>query len=310
MSKLKTYLVCVSHNNRVKGNLIFSQFINTENQKESNLLFIENGDIECFKIYNKQYGDAGNVKIFYSENSNKSKCINLLINKIPEKEALIICIDDDIKYHSSYTKKYQEVSDKKGVKFFFGGGLIVPDELMNLANEKYKLFYQGSQFTKNDEMFLNSKHTIFFGCNFSFYKSQWESVIGFDERFGPGSKYGIASQESTFQKKLIYKGYKPYFVIQNEVIHLPEESSYNLNQVKKRTTRNGLTHGFQSLLDTKSVFSYSFKNKVSTQVKSILLNIFRGNKIFLLRIYYLLGLMKSVIIYYRIENKDSIYKNL
>ena len=310
--KFNTYLICVSFNNREKGNCILQQFITSENAKESKLLFIENGSKKNYETYLRDYSDIPNVEIYFSESSNKAKSINYLIREfIKEKEALIICIDDDIEFPETFVSRYQEVAFAKGNSSFFGAGYSVPDSLKNLTLLKYKKLYQSSQFSKKDLVFQKSKSLIFLGFNYAFYKSQWLHVNGLDERFAPGSRYNLAAEESVFQKKLKYVGYEAYLVTNNKVVHLPEPESYNLESVKKRTKQNGFTHGFQFLINSTSVLKLDYFYKVSKMLKSLLEYKIKKRDIdFVHKYYYTKGYLKAAIVYLRIKNKNSIYHQL
>jgi hypothetical protein len=311
-SKFNTYLICVSFNNEEKGNCILQQFITSENARGSKLLFIENGSKKNYETYLKDYSNISNVEIYFSESSNKAKSINYLIREfIKEKEALIICIDDDIEFPGTFVSRYQEVAFAKGNNSFFGAGYSVPDSLTNLTLLKYKKLYQSSQFSKKDFGFQKSKELIFPGCNFAFFKTQWAYIRGFDERFGPGSNHKLAAQESVFQKKLKYVGYEAYLVTNNKVVHLPEPDSYNLESVKKRTKQNGFTHGFQFLINSTSVLKFDYFYKVGKMLKSLLEYKIKKRDIdFVHKYYYARGYLEAAIVYLRIKNKNSIYHQL
>jgi len=309
---LLTYLLCVSFNNFKKGENIIQQFINSNNKNQATLLLIENGSLENYNKYNEQFITEKSVELFYSKSPNKSKCLNYLINDvIKEDEALIICTDNDVKYPADFVKTYKETAFKAGKKYYFGGSMIVPKLYNKLVNQNYKNLYQLSQFSKADKDFKKSKRPIFLGANFAFFKSQWKRVYGFDERFSPGSKYGIAAQESTFQKKLLFVNYTPLFVSNNHVIHYPEEKSYQLDAVKKRTKQNGLTHGFSKLANSKSKLKLDYLFRVGGLLKSLIKSkSIKNNSIYMYKKYYLIGHLKALRIYFFCDNRCSIYNNL
>jgi hypothetical protein len=310
--EFNTYIICVSFKNKVKGNNILKQYISSQNLNKSKLLFVENGSKKNYETYINNYSNIHNVEIYFSESSNKSESINYLIREfIKEEEALIICIDDDIEFPDTFVSSYQEIAFSEGNKGFFGAAYTVPESLTNLTLTKYKKLYQGSQFSKIDDEFQKSNNLVFMGCNFAFYKTQWVYVRGFDERFGPGSKYKLAAQESVFQKKLKYVGYKACFVTNNKVIHLPDSESYKLESVKNRTKQNGFTHGFQFLINSSSFLKLDYFFKVSKMFKSLLIyKIKKRNIDFLSKYYYTVGYLKAAILYLIIDNKKSIYYQL
>ena len=310
--KINTYLICASYNNYKKGSHIINQFVNSDNNTRAQLLFVENGSEDNFKRYKEDFSKYEKVSLIYSESPNKAKCINILIaNYVSEEEALIICIDDDIDFPETFVKRYQEVAFEKGNKYFFGGGYKVPKELMSLADKAHKKMYQSSQFSKTDAAFLNAKRLIFFGCNFCFYKSQWVKVSGYDVRFGPGTRHNLGADESVFQKKMMFVGFKPYHVTNNEVIHYPAPKSYELKSVQKRTVHNGYTHGFSFLIESKTFFKLDFFYRLLGMIKSLIeYKLKRKEQKYLQKKYYTIGHFKALITFLKIDNKKSIYYNL
>ncbi|MGM0635476.1 MAG: hypothetical protein ACQESK_05385 [Bacteroidota bacterium] len=309
---INTYLICASYNNFKKGSHIIKQFVNSDNSTRSQLLFVENGCEDNFKRYKEDFGSFEKISLVYSESPNKSKCINTLIaNYVSKEEALIICVDDDIDFPETFVKRYQEVAFEKGNKYFFGGGYRVPNELMSLADKGHKKMYQPSQFSKTDAAFLNAKRLIFFGCNFCFYKSQWVEVRGYDVRFGPGTKHNLGADESVFQKKMMYVGFKPFFVTNNQVTHYPDAKSYQLESVQKRNIHNGYTHGFSFLIESKQFFKIDFFHRLSGMVKSLIeYKLKKQKQKYVQKKYYTIGHFKALVTFLRIDNRKSIYHNL
>lgn len=305
---ISTYLLCITHNNLAKGENIIKQFNNSENQKLAKLILVENGKRDYFNYYMSKYNNINELELCFFDLPNKSASLNFAINKlINEKEALIICIDDDIYFPSNFVLRYQKIAFKKGSNFYFGGSYTVPKKLMNLIDNRYKNMYQFSQLSKTDLAFQKSKSLMFLGFNFAFFKSQWTKVHGFDERFSPGSKYGIAAQESTFQKKLMYVGYSPFLVTNNQVIHYPEKGSYALKSAKNRTIQNGYTHGFFDLINDEGK---DYFLKLISNIKSLIINIIKNNKgKYVQKIYYIFGYIKALRLYILIDNKKSIFEN-
>lgn len=309
---INTYLICASYNNFKKGSHIIKQFVNSDNNTRSQLLFVENGCEDNFKRYKEDFGSFEKISLVYSETPNKSKCINTLIaSHINEDEALIICIDDDIDFPETFVKRYQEVAFEKGDKYFFGGGYKVPKELMSLADKAHKKMYQSSQFSKTDAAFLNAKRLIFLGFNYAFFKTQWSYVNGLDERFAPGSTYDLAADESIFQKKLMHVGFKPILVTNNQVIHYPDAKSYQIESVQKRNIHNGYTHGFSFLIESKQFFKIDFFYRLSGMVKSLIeYKLKKQKQKYVQKKYYTKGHFKALVTFLKIDNRKSIYHNL
>lgn len=307
-----TYLVCVSHDDRDKGTCIIKQFLNSENRNASKLLFIENGCQEKFKFYNTKFSENPEIDIFFINNPNKAISLNYLIkNKIPNNEDLILCIDDDVKIPNHFVIKYKEIAKKKGNTFFFGAGMIVDKKYNQLVNKDYRKLYQQSQFTKDDKIFCKIDDLMFLGCNYGFFKSQWHFVNGFDDRFAPGSKFKLGAEESVFQKKLKYAGFKPCYIENNQVIHHPNKNSYKVQATKKRTQNNGYTHGFQYLINSNKLLKYDYLYRLLGMVKSlIILKLRKKTGEYLHKKYYSIGYLKAFILYLKIKNKKSIYYRL
>lgn len=306
----KTYLICISFNSFTKAIGIITNFLNTDNKDFAELILVENGNKEYFKKYLDKFENENNLKIIYSETPNKSECLNRVITNIKDKEALIICIDNDIEFRNGFVRTYIETAIDKGNSFYFGGEVIVPKELSCLIKEDYKLLYQGSQSTKTSTYFIDNK-LPFLGANFCFFKSQWEHVGGFDERFGPGSQYGLAGQESTFQKKLKYVGYKPFFVFKNSIVHFPEKDSYTLKAIRQRTQINGFTHGFNFLTQKNKNKIIKYIYNLGGMMKAILKFKLNGqtNK-YVYKVNYFKGYIKSLLLFIKTKETNSIFRNL
>lgn len=312
MSLIDTFLICISHNNLKKGNYILNQYINSDNYIEGKLLFIENGSKKKYEAYKNNFKEHRNIEIYYSNNPNKAYCINYLIyDKIINDEALIVCIDDDISFPNDFLNNYKKVASNNKSIFFFGGSMKVDSDYNKYVEKNIISLYQQSQFSKSSQDFLKSKNMIFLGCNYAFFKSQWKWVNGLDERFGPGTEYGLAAEESVFQKKLKYVGYKPFFLNDVEVNHYPEIKSYNPVAVKERTKNNGYTHGFLKLINSNHIFKYDYLYQLGGMFKSILEFKFKNKKeSFLYKKHYCIGYLNAFLLYIKINNNESIFKGL
>src|SRR5690606_27869404 len=121
-------------------------------------------------------------------------------NRIPEEEALVILIDNDILFKKDFILNYYNAAIDKGNKYYFGGALEV--EVPNNIEELLIPYLSISATGKSDNAFIKQKNPMFLGCNYCVFKTQWKYVNGLDERFSAGSKYGLGADESIFQKKL------------------------------------------------------------------------------------------------------------
>jgi hypothetical protein len=284
--------------------------LNSENKKHAELILVENGNREYYHNYLKTYQTEKNLSIIFCDSPNKSKCLNEVVQKLTDN-SLIICIDNDIEFPDDFIAKYNKTAKLKGNKYYFGGALIVPDAYNKLINQKFLKLYQGSQLSRSDEDFISFKNGLFFGANFAFFKSQWTCVKGFDERFSPGSKYKLAGQESVFQKKLNYVGFQQYFIKNNPIVHYPEVKSYQLNAIKKRTKQNGTVHGVSKIINSDRFMGLDyFKSLLDTFKKTIGCKLTKQKGKYIYRKYYSIGFMNALFIYFKLENKKSIFHDL
>jgi hypothetical protein len=308
MHKLKTYLVCVTHNNPKKGLKIIEQFLNSPNKEEGKLLLIENGSWSNFQNYKDRFGFYDVLEIHFSDNPNKSASLNYLVGQvIKDKEAIIICIDDDVEFPEYFMKNYKTAASEQGNIYYFGGSLKAT--IPNDVDEKIWPYLSISATGKSDEAYSKQKDLMFLGANYAFFKSQWTFVKGFDERFSAGSKYGLGADESIFQKKLKHVGYKPYLVKNNPVLHLTDSDLYTRVRIIARIQNNGYTHGFQ-LLILKGGFSMYMKRGFYLSKRCLFL-LFSGSFLkFNFRFSYLKGHILALWLFLTITNRSSYLKGL
>ena len=279
--------------------LAATTFIVVDNYKASNLkaLLMSEGLIDM--VVYASFAD-----------SNKSAAANYAIATfVKEQEALIITIDNDISFDSDFLLNYYATAQKMGSHYYFGGSFKV--NLPETIDNRLLPYFQGSAIGKSDAEYEKKEQPMFLGFNFSFFKSQWTYVDGFDERFGPGSETKLSGDESVFQKKMMYVGYVPLFVPDNTVLHKPEAHNYTKKYVLKRVRNNGYTHGFQVLVqDSKSMKSRFFKRVIYLTKRCFVL-LFSGSFYKLqFRFYYLLGHLAAFFLYLNIDNKQSFFKGL
>jgi len=308
MHKLKTYIVCVTHNNFFKGVKIIEQFLNSPNMGEGRLLLIENGSLSNYQNYKYQYGINDVLEIHFSDNPNKSASLNFLVDQvIKDKEALIICIDDDVEFPDNFIMRYKEAASMKGNKYFFGGSLKAT--IPNDVDEKIRPYLSISATGKSDEAYSKQKDLMFLGANYAYFKSQWAFVNGYDERFSAGSKYGLGADESIFQKKLKHVGYKPYLVKNNPVLHLVDSELYTRARIISRIQNNGYTHGFQ-LLILKRGFSIYMKRGIYLSKRCLFLFFSGSFSKFKFRFSYLKGHINAFWLFLTITNRKSYLEGL
>jgi hypothetical protein len=300
------YLLMISYKREESAIAIINNYLkaNKPNVK-TRFILIENSPFQKLPSLFPNIQEMELVSYHYFQNSNKSKAVNYAINNyITESEALIVHIDNDINFDNDFLVNYHKTATEKGPLFYFGAGFRVPPP--EIKDSRLMPFVQGSALGKTDTEFLKMKNPMFLGFNFCFFKSQWQKVKGLDERFGPGSKTNLSGDESVFQFKLKYVGYRPFFVENNYVLHQPEPVNYFKKNILKRVQNNGYTHGFQALIADKN-----YLKKIAYLMKRCLILLIKGS-IFELQFKYsyLFGHLHAYWLYLWIDNKKSFYDGL
>ncbi len=298
------YIILVSHNSFESTLRIVEEFNYAMHLHyvKCQLIIIENGDMT---LLHEQDAIARDEKIIYHyvSNPNKARAINYAIaHLIKESDALVLCIDDDISFKPNFFKRFYEESLLKNYNYYFGGGLLVKKP--NSYNLKIQDYYQPSTLGRSDAEFTKIKNPTFFGCNYGFYKSQWRTVGGLDERFAPGAVTGLKGDESVFQQKLKSYGYLPHYIKDNLVKHLPDHQLYHLNSVINRQYDNAFTHGYQMLILEKKITPH-FKKTIYL-IKRIIIQLVKFNYTDVrIKYSYFKGHLKSFIYYLTAKNNTS-----
>lgn len=301
------YILVVSYGKSEYTRSVIDDFFQSKKPvTDTKLLIIENGPQPELKtiVKSKFYKE---VVYHYLNTPIKAKAINFAIrNCIPEDEAFIICIDNDIRFKADFIIKYFEAALEHGNNYYFGSSFSVtlPEIDPNLIP-----YLQGSQQGKTDREFEKMTKRMFLGFSYAFFKSQWRRVNGLDERFSPGSKYGLAAEESVFQKKLQHAGFKPSFVPNNEVEHRPLPNSYSLSAILDRQENNGYTHGFQDLIQNKSGLQIIYFKKLFYLLKRSTVLFFKTDKIsHKVKVAYLIGYFKALPLFLKTSEKHDFLK--
>lgn len=267
------------------------------------LLIVENNTskslLNAFDF--KQHDD---IKCFYYPNKNKSAALNYVIGSKITNDSLMIFIDDDILFKKDFILKYYMAAVKKGKNFYFGSSFRTDIP----ASFKAELipFLNASAQGKSDSTFLKMKNLMFLGFSFAAFRSQWKSVKGFDERFGPGTSYGMGGQESVFQKKLAAKGFTPYFVEKNSVRHIPLYHTFSAGRIAKRQESNGKTHGFQDLILSKETLRTGYFKKLAFLCRRLIVLRFQNEGLtFMMRSSYAKGYFKALFVYFITNDRKS-----
>lgn len=301
MNELPFYVVVVSHNSYQSTIQLVDNFNRAINESSvpAILIVVENSNNPL--LSEEMFSKMDGVKYLYYPIANKSKTLNYVIGtEIKEEETLILCLDDDISFELDFLQKFYQNATAGGDQFFYGGGLKVnKSDSFDAAIQDY---YQGSILGKGDEEFLKSKSPTFFGCNYGFYKSQWERVNGLDERFAPGATTGLKGDESVFQKKLKHVGYLPYYIPDNYVVHHATDELYTLKAVLKRQYDNAFTHGYQLLILNQSAILHFRKSFYL--LRRVLLHLVKCNwKDLKIKSSFLRGHINSY--FYYLRSKDN-----
>lgn len=299
------YLLMVSYKRKDSAINIINQYRNAlKPSSKTKMLVIENNEEPLLPNF-FQFFQYSDISYFHFKNKNKACAVNYAIdNLIKEKEALIIHIDNDIKFSKDFLIRYYNAALQKGTSFYFGGSFLV-----NYPKNESRLlpYLNRSAVGKKDEEFLKMRRLMFLGFSYSFFKSQWEVVNGLDERFSPGSEHNLAAEESIFQKKLKYAGFKPFFVVKNVVEHCPAPEVYKFKNILLRQENNGFTHGFQNLINTGNRLKIKYLKNLLYHVKGCVIFKFKNdsNIKWEVKYAYTKGYMKALILYFKIDNKKS-----
>lgn len=253
------YLLMVSYERPVCAISVIEDYLEAKKPDAiTKFIVVENSNNPSLKM-NFEFSKHPDLLYYHFANKNKAAAINFAIKKlISEKEAFIIAVDNDIRFGPNFLCNFYNLGLRKGQKNYFGSSFSV--QLPKDIDRNLIPFVQGSAKGKTDAEFRKMRSLMFLGFSYAFFKSQWKAVRGLDERFSPGSKYGLAAEESVFQKKLMYAGYTPCLIEKNSVEHHPLSENYNENNVMKRQENNGFTHGFQDIIGTKFLqFVYTKK---------------------------------------------------
>lgn len=295
----------VNYNRKDSAKDVIADFIDCfKPQNPTTLIIVENGENNTLKE-DFNLNQITNILCFEFANSNKAAAINFGIKEcIKEDEALIICIDDDIRFHKDFIINYSNAAKEYGDGSYFGTSFYVKKPT-NFDNSLIP-YMSGSTLGKPDNQFQQMRSPMFLGFSYAFFKSQWKAVDGLDERFSVGSQYGVGGEESVFQKKLKNKGFTPVFIENNRVEHKPLPILFTKYNVVKRQENNGYTHGFQNLvLSTKRFKSDVIKLFISLFVRCFIL-FFKDDRLkFQMKYAYTKGFFKAFFIYLIIENKNS-----
>ncbi len=301
---LPVYLLMVSYKRTKFALKIVEDYLTASKpNSKCKFLIIENTEEASLKPYLQTNVDS--IIYHHCSNKNKAAMVNFAVERlVKEKEALIIHIDNDIRFKKDFIIKYYNTAVFKGTSSYFGSSFVV-----NYPKEADPLipYLNASAVGKSDEHFLKMKKLMFLGFSYCFFKSQWERVSGLDERFSPGSKYNLAAEESIFQKKMMNVGYVPYFISNNQVEHKPEKHNYSLPAIFKRNENNGYTHGFQSLILSKQFLKTNYFKRLCFYWKlAISTYLSEGKSLnFKVKTAYAKGFFKAAILFVRIKDKSS-----
>ena len=307
MENFNTFIFIVAYDNPKNTSEVLNCYINAHKNNATKLILVDNSNFDY--IVNKSYFEFTDIIRFKINDKCKSLALNKAIKFHCNSDSdFIICLDNDVEFEADFIIKYLNVLNYDSFDFYYGTSLnvIKPKGTSDLW---YYRYLQGSQKGKNDVDFNRTKKKMFYGCSFAFYFKQWKNVNGFDKRFGPGSKHKLGSQESTFQKKLYKKGYRPLLIENNAITHKPLVESYKINYVLKRVLRNGRTHGFETLINDRSLFKLKYQHKLLLNSYSSLLSFIRCKKDLKFKLCYLIGILQSLNIYVFEKDKKSYYEN-
>lgn len=298
------YLLMISYGRQSYALSVIRDFLNAQKPpSKTRFIVVENSKNPNLnkKILFSEFPD---IVYCHFQDKNKAAAINFAIKElIEEEEAVIIAIDNDIRFNVDYLLKYYNAALKKGRRFYFGSSFHVkyPFEF----DQRLIPFLSGSAIGQPDEQFLKMERLMFLGFSYAFFKSQWKRVGGLDERFSPGSRFNLAAEESIFQKKLINAGFVPFFVKKNSVQHRTMKELYLEKNVAARQKNNGYTHGFQDLVSSSNVLKLDCLKKLAYLIwKSVVIFLEDDRIAFRMKSAYTKGYFNAFLLYLRIKDKS------
>jgi hypothetical protein len=302
---LPLYLLMVTYGKPLYALYVIENFLEARKpETKTKFIVVENSlEPELENVFN--FSKHPDIIYYHFQSRNKARAINFAIREyVREEDALILAIDNDIKFKKEYLIKYYRAALEYGKKYYFGTSFIV--KIPEHVDKNLKPFLQGSAKGKSDASFRKMKNLMFMGFSYGFFKSQWEVVGGLDERFSPGSLHGLAAEESVFQKKLRHAGFLPTLVERNSVEHIPGPEAYKETCVKKRQANNGFTHGFQDIIAS-SWGDFTYTKKLFFFLRKTLITYFNNENRLLHKMTaaYTKGYCKAIFLFLKIKNKKS-----
>lgn len=305
--ELPVYVIMVSHENSTGALDVIKCYKRAEKPHEDCALVIveNNSSKSLYKAFD--FARHDDIKYFHYFQKNKSAALNFVIETKLEDESLLIFIDDDIHFENNFITKFYNAAVERGNSFYFGSSFRT--EIPSSFRSELIPFLNTSAQGKSDKAFLKMKNLMFLGFSFAAFRCQWKSVKGFDERFGPGTSFGMGGQESVFQKKLQAKGFKPFFVKNNSVKHNPAYHTLSAGRIALRQESNGKSHGFQDLIVAEDSFKIRYIKKLVYYSRRLIVLRFQADTLtFRMKSSYIKGYFKALWIFLRIKDRKS-YKN-
>ena len=206
------------------------------------IIVIENGPPNgCDKICGK-FSELLPISYKYLETPNVSMARNLGISS--SSSDLIIFFDDDIRLSGQCIQNYLTAYEKYGDNYFYGGPVRIDYEAMPEEHllDFLPLSAKGLDFA-HEITELKDTNTLFLGANHAIPRTQLDKVGNFDARGPNGINSGFVGEETRLQIRLINEGFKALYLPEALIWHYVPSNSCNLQWLKKRYYRIGLTEG-------------------------------------------------------------------
>lgn len=184
------------------------------------------------------------IKYLYSPVASKSNAMNIALRACPEEDALIFFTDNDIVLGNEALVSYSSAGKSFGPGHYFGGSVErTPDSAIP---ERWKVRLLPLSVLGWDPQEVVAP-IFFLGCNWAAFKSDINSLQGFDERFGPGSVSGAVGQETDMQTRLLNAGLKSVYVKGAVVAHRVSAESTSIKWMLNRQFRAGVYSGLNTI---------------------------------------------------------------
>ena len=204
------------------------------------LVVIENGSRAGAEELVTPLPERLNPRYMHRKRGNKSYALNEALGTI--EDGLVVFFDDDVRVEPQVLVAYAEAAEQHGAGYFFGGPVEIDYEkpLPPLLSSFYPQSVRGYKAAPDQDL------DFFLGFNWAAFRTNIQSLGGFDPRFGPGSPVNATGQETEMQARMRRQGLEPINVQKAKVYHYFPSEYANLNWLLHRYIRGGTRAGLLS----------------------------------------------------------------